>query len=586
MTALTPLILQNADVLRAIRAQANDQTFRTLKALAEAVGRDSSNLKKTLDALAEAELIFLERGPPLQTLIQPKGVAALDALARAEGRPEAALLTHSQIRPDPNNPRRTFDQVELEALAENIAERGLLQGLNVKIRADGEAVITAGERRWRAIGLLIAREDPRWPADRPVPHLVSQVEDQDEVLIDALIENIQRVDLHPLDEAAAFARLKDAGWSATRIAEALGNRTKRYVEQRLDLLNLSETQRRRMMLDDEDPEFLSIKGARNLLQHLRQIASGASEQRDIEEIAPTSPELAPSPASEDPLVVNGVRYPNLTRANQERDRLAGGSPSNSGGGARPAEVAPPVLSETERLAMLELSHKLGVAGVWVNDKLLTPVASYWLSADATRLSRELGLVQFQVFQTNWHVTVTPAAATWFVAESGSTGGFADEALDDAILAARARLDGWVDRAALRPYRTEWLNFEIGSIDQQASPPAASAPELAIDQGDEFEEAERIRQAGEVLMKVSEAVKTGLFGSQGSIEFRDLLVAVGIDGPLKIWDGDSAGGIFVGEDEIATIDPQRDQPDALALARAELIAFAVNAFAGHSKDAHL
>ena len=103
------------------------------------------------------------------------------------------------LRPSPLQPRRRFDEAELEALAQSIRERGVLQPLLVRPAAGGAPgyEIVAGERRWRAAQRAGLHE---------VPVVVRELSDQ-ETLELALIENLQRADLSPLEEAQAFRRL-------------------------------------------------------------------------------------------------------------------------------------------------------------------------------------------------------------------------------------------------------------------------------------------------------------------------------------------------------------------------------------------
>ncbi|WP_234356377.1 ParB/RepB/Spo0J family partition protein [Blastococcus sp. Marseille-P5729] len=107
-------------------------------------------------------------------------------------------LDPDEIRANPKNPRQVFDDDELAELAESIKEFGLLQPIVVRSTADGYELIM-GERRLRAARLA--------GVDR-LPVIVRKTED-DEMLRDALLENIHRVQLHPLEEAAAYQQLID-----------------------------------------------------------------------------------------------------------------------------------------------------------------------------------------------------------------------------------------------------------------------------------------------------------------------------------------------------------------------------------------
>ena len=134
-----------------------------------------------------------------------------------------------RIAPNPDQPRRVFDSGELRALADSIARHGVLQPLSVQERGRGMYVLVAGERRLRAAGLAGLTH---------VPCVVVQVSDRESALL-ALVENLQRSDLHYLDEAAAISRLITAyGMSQEEAAKGLG-RSQSAVANKLRLLRLS-----------------------------------------------------------------------------------------------------------------------------------------------------------------------------------------------------------------------------------------------------------------------------------------------------------------------------------------------------------
>ena len=134
------------------------------------------------------------------------------------------------LRPSPLQPRRRFDEAELEALADSIRERGILQPLLVRPAASGAAgyEIVAGERRWRAAQRAGLHE---------VPAVVRELSDQ-ETLELALVENLQRADLSPLEEAQAFRRLIDEfGHTQEELATGVG-KSRSHVANTLRLLAL------------------------------------------------------------------------------------------------------------------------------------------------------------------------------------------------------------------------------------------------------------------------------------------------------------------------------------------------------------
>jgi ParB family chromosome partitioning protein len=134
------------------------------------------------------------------------------------------------IRPSPFQPRRHFAEAELDGLAQSIREKGIVQPLLVRPVADAVAdfELVAGERRWRAaqrIGL------------HDVPVVIRTLGDS-EVIEIALVENLQREDLSPLEEAEAYSRLaSEFGRSQTSLAEAVG-KSRSHVANTVRLLSL------------------------------------------------------------------------------------------------------------------------------------------------------------------------------------------------------------------------------------------------------------------------------------------------------------------------------------------------------------
>jgi ParB family chromosome partitioning protein len=169
-----------------------------------------------------------------------RGLAAL--FGEAESRPPAAATVREVaielIRPGVYQPRRNFDEAELEALAQSIREKGVLQPLLVRPVEDEEAAfeLVAGERRWRAAQRAGLHQ---------VPVLVRALADAEALEI-ALIENLQREDLSALEEAAAYQRLmQEFGRTQANLAEAVG-RSRSHVANTLRLLGLPDAVRRRL----------------------------------------------------------------------------------------------------------------------------------------------------------------------------------------------------------------------------------------------------------------------------------------------------------------------------------------------------
>ena len=132
------------------------------------------------------------------------------------------------VRPNPQQPRRSFDETALQELADSISAYGILQPLTVRDRG-GVYELVAGERRLRAARIAGLRE---------VPCLIAEVGEEDAALL-ALIENLQRRDLDYMEEAAAIARLiRRYGLSQQQAAEKLG-KSQPTIANKLRLLRLS-----------------------------------------------------------------------------------------------------------------------------------------------------------------------------------------------------------------------------------------------------------------------------------------------------------------------------------------------------------
>ena len=136
----------------------------------------------------------------------------------------------SEIEPNRSQPRKNFDETAISALAESIRQHGILQPLLVRPLAFGGYQIVAGERRWRAARMLGMDE---------VPVIVRDLSDLETAQI-ALIENLQREDLNPVEEALGFQKLQDDfGMKQDEISKTVG-RSRSAVANSLRLLKLPE----------------------------------------------------------------------------------------------------------------------------------------------------------------------------------------------------------------------------------------------------------------------------------------------------------------------------------------------------------
>uniref|UniRef100_UPI0035B224BF ParB/RepB/Spo0J family partition protein n=1 Tax=Paenirhodobacter enshiensis TaxID=1105367 RepID=UPI0035B224BF len=142
------------------------------------------------------------------------------------------MISIEMISANPDQPRRTFDPDALAELADSIREKGVIQPLIVRPhpKKEGHYEIVAGERRWRASQMAQLHE---------LPVIVRPLSDT-EVLEVAIIENIQRADLNPLEEALSYQQLMDRfGHTQEKLAEAL-SKSRSHIANQLRLLQLPE----------------------------------------------------------------------------------------------------------------------------------------------------------------------------------------------------------------------------------------------------------------------------------------------------------------------------------------------------------
>lgn len=153
-----------------------------------------------------------------------------DAAPSFESDAKVETLPLREIEPDPNQPRKTFDDETLGELAASITEHGLLQPIAVRPRAAGGYWIVAGERRWRACRLAGLTE---------VPVVVKDVTEEQAMEL-ALVENLQREDLDPVEQAMGIRELMSrCGLTQEQAAQKLG-KSRSALANSLRLLNLPE----------------------------------------------------------------------------------------------------------------------------------------------------------------------------------------------------------------------------------------------------------------------------------------------------------------------------------------------------------
>ncbi len=246
-------------------------------------------------------------GLGLEALLGPRVKEAGDADGRAlNGAPHSLRLT--QLQTGKYQPRTRMDEGSLYELAESIKAQGIMQPILVRPIGPGRYEIIAGERRARAARLAGLDE---------VPVLVKEVPDEAAAAM-SLIENIQREDLNPLEEAQGLKRLTDEfGLTHEQAAQAVG-RSRSAASNLLRLLNLTEPVQQMLMAGDIDMgharALLPLDGAQQILS-AHQIVGKKLSVREAERLVARATNHAGKPTP--PLRVKADKPRDLLRIEQE-----------------------------------------------------------------------------------------------------------------------------------------------------------------------------------------------------------------------------------------------------------------------------
>lgn len=194
----------------------------------------------------------------------------------------------SLIEPDKKQPRKDFDEDKLSELADNIMQMGVLQPLLVRpADADGRYTIVAGERRWRAARKAGLTE---------IPVIVREMSDREAAQI-ALIENIQREDLNPIEEARAYKRLgTDFGMTQEEIGKAVG-KPRSVIANAVRLLELPDeviaaVQERRISVGHAKV-LCGVQSRERQLGLLDAVLKGSLSVRGLEQAAESASDKSP-----------------------------------------------------------------------------------------------------------------------------------------------------------------------------------------------------------------------------------------------------------------------------------------------------
>jgi ParB/RepB/Spo0J family partition protein len=178
------------------------------------------------------------------------------------------VLSIDRIESNPGQPRMVFDEDALKELSASIKEHGVLQPILVRPLGENRYQLIAGERRWRAT---------REAGIATIPALVEEIDD-DTALEISIIENLQREDLSPLEEATMFDRMvREHGYSIRKLADKLG-KDKGYLENRLRLADAPEEIRQLVSLRKDTVshayELLKVQDPKKRKRLAAQVASG------------------------------------------------------------------------------------------------------------------------------------------------------------------------------------------------------------------------------------------------------------------------------------------------------------------------
>ena len=228
-----------------------------------------------------------------------KGLSALIPEETEENMKENSnlLISINKIKSDEEQPRKLFDSEKIAELAESIKTHGIIQPLILRKHMEDQYIIVAGERRWRAAKMAGLKE---------VPAVIMELTDRD-ILEVSLIENIQRQDLNPIDQALALQRFHDEfGLSHQEIADTVG-KARTTVSNLLRLLSLADDIKEFMQQGQLDMgharAILTLKGKEQLevakiviekglsVRQTEQLVRDWNEPKQEKEKAPVAPDI-------------------------------------------------------------------------------------------------------------------------------------------------------------------------------------------------------------------------------------------------------------------------------------------------------
>lgn len=219
-----------------------------------------------------------------------KGLGAIFIENETENGESTVTLNISELEPNRNQPRREFDEEALNSLAESIRQHGLIQPILVRPILGGGYMIVAGERRYRACQLAGVTE---------IPVVIRELTDRETMEI-ALIENLQRENLNPIEEAQGYRSLMDDyGLTQEQVSEVIG-KSRPAIANSLRLLNLPDDIT--AMLEQgklsagHARALLSFDSESEMIRVANEIALSDMSVRQVEKIAKKKKPSTPKPA--------------------------------------------------------------------------------------------------------------------------------------------------------------------------------------------------------------------------------------------------------------------------------------------------
>ncbi|MFR8010145.1 MAG: ParB/RepB/Spo0J family partition protein [Clostridia bacterium] len=274
-----------------------------------------------------------------------KGLDALFADNSTESPDGARLLPISDIEPNRDQPRKQFDDAALRELADSIAEHGVIQPLLVRPVGGGVYQIVAGERRWRASRLAGLTE---------VPAVVKELSDSETMEI-ALVENLQREDLDPIEEAEGIAQLIETyDLTQDQAAQKLG-KSRPAVANALRLLNLPgevrEMIRQGKLTQGHARALLALDTPEAITAAAQEIVTKGLSVREAEK-------LAKSPAPRPKKAAGAARRPVFIEEAQLALTEYFGRPVKLSGGTK-GKIELEYYSEEDLVSLTKKLEKLG-----------------------------------------------------------------------------------------------------------------------------------------------------------------------------------------------------------------------------------